>query len=315
MMHNAQKHLKYELGHCSVTRWIDCYLKNVLLVKSPGSRVRSRCPQSPRRLWNWKTLCWSKSELAQHAPTWQLCQMQTHTRRCTHTKSLFSFPRGEALVQGWPLYHNRLIRFASLRLSLSVWVCSLHHSPFVAPLNRQSQTFVFFCEQMQLLHLCSTVFISFSSCRPSDRSLFYSCSTDKFPTCDSACCSNFAFFFLFLLCHPPKVSWLLCFPFNLLSASLPLHWLNFLSSLSQIQLQPWLHWPFHWAYMWHITRHFCSCSLLFHYKKLNLKGKGGRFDTRWIILTSILALIHAWGGDYNYISRVMSQFNISDDLF
>lgn len=65
-----------------------------------------------------------------------------HTQSCTHTKSLFSFLRGRALVQGWPLYHNKLIRFASLHLSLSICVCSLHQPPFMAPLNSRSQTFV-----------------------------------------------------------------------------------------------------------------------------------------------------------------------------
>lgn len=67
-----------------------------------------------------------------------------HTPMCTDTKSLFSFLRDRALAQGWPLYHNNLIHFASLCLSLYFRVGSLVHCPFVAPLNSRSQTFVSF---------------------------------------------------------------------------------------------------------------------------------------------------------------------------
>lgn len=63
--------------------------KNVLLMKSPGSHVLSRGPRSLRRPWDWKLLLSSKTEPTQHALTWQLCQIKTHTEVHTYKKSVF----------------------------------------------------------------------------------------------------------------------------------------------------------------------------------------------------------------------------------
>lgn len=135
-----------------------------------------------------------------------------HTPMCTDTKSVFSFLRDRALAQGWPLYHNNLIHFASLCLSLYFRVGSLVHCPFVAPLNSRSQTFVsspppqflrfFFASSAflcvghasftaALMWLNVTPASSFDSIyfilsmRTTDPSIFHSCPTEKSPSCDS----------------------------------------------------------------------------------------------------------------------------------
>lgn len=165
-----------------------------------------------------------------------------HKWMCTHTKSLFSFPRDRALAQGWPLYHNNLIHFPlSLSVYQSLLTCPLSFcgSPEL-PCSDSPVPLVLFFFAFIWIHATHvieydscifilTVCVSIFPCGRLDRSIFHSRSTNPPPT---------------LLCHLSKVSCLTCSPFYLLSASLPLHWLHFLSSLSQLRL---LQWPFHWV--------------------------------------------------------------------
>lgn len=146
--------LQYELHRCRATCWTEFYLGTWKCApEKPRRPCSSMAPQSLRRPQDWKMLLQSKREATQHMLTWWLCQMQTHTQR----ESLFSFLRGGALVQAWPLCHHKLICFASLHLSVNLSLLTSPPSLHPPPQNSRSQNF---CDQMQLWHLNFIVFIS-----------------------------------------------------------------------------------------------------------------------------------------------------------
>lgn len=130
--------------------WIFTWKPGNVLLKSPGGRALPWFPSLWGGLKTGRCCC---SQSVKHTLTWWLCQMQTHT----HTQSLFSFLRGGALVQGWPLCHHKLICFASLHLSVNLSLLTSPPSLRPPPQNSHSQNF---CDQMQLRHLNFIVFIS-----------------------------------------------------------------------------------------------------------------------------------------------------------
>lgn len=201
----AQKHPKYKSAHCIVTH-SKFPLEISVIFTAPSSYEKPRKPctfpvsEEALRL---EDIAWFKAWThLTRSDTTALSNANTHG--CAHIqKGCFLFY--QTLAQGWPLYHNNLIHFDSLRLPLYFRVGSLVRCPFLAPLNSRSQTFclVFFPPQFLRFFFASSAFLcvghaSFAaalmwlnvtpastfdsiyfvlSMRTTDPSIFHSCST------------------------------------------------------------------------------------------------------------------------------------------